>query len=217
MIRPLLALSLLAAASTPARAELVYFTSGRTLSVAGTTPQGSAVVLRLRTGGELVCDAALIERIAPDEVPYPEAASADVAVVSPAVAVAQPRTTPDPRFDGLIKTAANRHGVDADLVRAVIQVESGYQPRARSSKGAVGLMQVMPATGRQYGAGNLYDPVTNLEVGIRHLRTLLDRFPLKLALAAYNAGSGSVERYGGIPPFRETESYVARILALVGS
>jgi soluble lytic murein transglycosylase-like protein len=109
-----------------------------------------------------------------------------------------------------------RHGVDPGLVRAMIQVESAYQPRARSSKGAVGLMQVMPATGRQYGVTNLWDPASNIEAGIAHLRSLLDRFPLSSALAAYNAGEVAVLRFSGIPPYPETRNYVSRILKLVG-
>jgi soluble lytic murein transglycosylase-like protein len=122
----------------------------------------------------------------------------------------------DPAFDPIIRRVAAEKGVDATLVRAVIQVESGYQPRARSSKGAVGLMQVMPATGRQYGVRNLYDPSANIRAGVSHLKTLLDRFPLALALAAYNAGEAAVERFAGIPPYPETMNYVSRIRALVG-
>jgi soluble lytic murein transglycosylase-like protein len=105
--------------------------------------------------------------------------------------------------------------VDATLVRAVIQVESNYQPRARSRKGARGLMQLMPATARQYGVSNLYDPAANIDAGIRHLKSLLDRLPLTLALAAYNAGEATVQRFGGIPPFAETRSYIDRVLRLV--
>jgi soluble lytic murein transglycosylase-like protein len=95
-------------------------------------------------------------------------------------------------------------------------VESGYQPRARSTKGALGLMQVMPATGRRYGITNLYDPSSNIRAGVTHLKTLLDRFPFASALAAYNAGEAAVERFSGIPPYPETVDYVARIRALVG-
>jgi soluble lytic murein transglycosylase-like protein len=111
---------------------------------------------------------------------------------------------------------AAEKGVDASLVRAVIQVESAYEPRARSTKGAVGLMQVMPATGRQYGITNLYDPSANIRAGVTHLRNLLDRFPLALALAAYNAGETAVERFSGIPPYPETIDYVSKVRALAG-
>ena len=103
-----------------------------------------------------------------------------------------------------------------NLVHALIQVESAYHSNARSPKGAMGLMQLMPSTARQYGVINLYDPKTNIETGIRHLKSLLNRFSdLPLALAAYNAGEGAVERFGGIPPFKETRDYVSRILRLL--
>ena len=220
MIRSVLVIAATLACAAPARAELVYFTSGRTMSVKSAVVDGTTVVLALRSGGEMTCEQTLIAQILPDEIPYPEPElPVSVAAVSApqTPALARPPLSADPRFDGLIQKAAGQHGVDANLVRAVIQVESGYQASARSSKGAVGLMQVMPATARQYGVRNLYDPKSNIDVGIRHLRTLLDRFPLNLALAAYNAGQAAVERFGGIPPYRETEAYVARVLALVGS
>jgi hypothetical protein len=205
-----LCLGMLSASAGPAGAELVYLTSGRMLSVRGHRSEGGSTVLFLRAGGELKCDSALIARIEPDEVPYPE----------PEETVAQdanePRALlPSVPFSDLIDNLAATHGVDPRLVRAVIQVESGYQPRARSRKGAVGLMQVMPATGRRYGAGNLFDPRTNLDAGIRHLKSLLQKFELTLALAAYNAGEEAVRRFNGVPPYRETRSYVSRILSLV--
>ena len=101
------------------------------------------------------------------------------------------------------------------LVQAVIEVESNFEHRARSRKGAMGLMQLMPSTARQYAVANPYDPRSNIDAGARHLRTLLDRFDVSRALAAYNAGEGAVRRFGGIPPYPETRSYVRRILRLV--
>ena len=118
-------------------------------------------------------------------------------------------------YDPIIERAATRHDVDARLVKAVIQVESAFQPRARSSKGAMGLMQLMPTTARQYSARNLYDPASNIEAGTKHLKRLLDEFDLPLALAAYNAGEGAVRRFGGIPPYTETQAYVTKILGLL--
>ena len=132
-----------------------------------------------------------------------------------AQAIIEPPAIPE-AFRDIISVAAARHGVDARLVHALIQVESAYHSNARSPKGAMGLMQLMPSTARQYGVINLYDPKTNIETGIRHLKSLLTRFPdLPLALAAYNAGEGAVERFGGIPPFKETRDYVSRILRLL--
>jgi soluble lytic murein transglycosylase-like protein len=197
----------------PATAELVFLTSGRTLSVKSVRTDGPQAVLALRSGGELVCDRALIARIEPDEVPYPEPAP-----VEPALPEAEARTEDAPQspaaYDALITQLSKRHGVDKRLVHAVVRVESAYQPRARSRKGARGLMQLMPATARQYGVVDSYHPVSNLDAGIRHLRSLLDRFELRLALAAYNAGEAAVQRFGGVPPYRETRDYVARVMAL---
>jgi soluble lytic murein transglycosylase-like protein len=123
-------------------------------------------------------------------------------------------------FDPIIEHASTQHGVDPRLVKAVIQVESGFQSRARSSKGAMGLMQLMPGTARDYRVGrNPYDPAKNIQAGTKYLRTLLEKFEfeLPLALAAYNAGEAAVRRFGGIPPYAETQAYVAKILALVGA
>ena len=192
--------------ATPARAELVFFTSGRTQSVKSHRIEGGSLVLILRGGGEVVCDPAIVARITEDEVAYPE----PVEPVEPALTV-----TSETPFAEIIDRVAAREGVDPRLVRAVIEVESGYKPNARSPKGAMGLMRLMPATARQYAVKNPYDPAANIEAGIKHLKSLLTRFPPALALAAYNAGIAAVERFDGIPPFAETRSYVSRILQIV--
>ena len=201
--------------AVPARADLVYFANGRTMSVKAWRADGDSMVFTLRGGGEATFDRTLVARIGDDEVPYPE--PVEEAAVAPAskVPAAVQLTASAAMFEPIIQRVSAAHGVDPTLVRAVIQVESAYQPRARSSKGAVGLMQVMPATGRQYGITNLWDPASNIEAGITHLRSLLDRFPLSTALAAYNAGEVAVQRFSGIPPYPETRSYVSRILKLV--
>ena len=196
----------------PARAELAYFTTGRTLSIKSHRVEGRSLVLALRAGGEVVTDASLIERFAPDEVPYPEDEPVRL----------KPDTTEDagfqvdPRYDAIIDKVASEHGVPPKLVAAVIKVESAYQERARSRKGAMGLMQLMPQTARQYAVSNPYEPESNIEGGIKYLKSLLDRYELRLALAAYNAGEGAVKRFNGIPPYPETQKYVADILKLVG-
>ena len=196
--------------AAPVRAELAYFHSGRTLSIKGHHVEGDSVVLTLRNGGQIICEASVIARFAPDEVPYPEPETEPVAV--PVATEALPLVP----YGELIDKMASEQGVSTKLVRAVIQVESAYQPRARSRKGAMGLMQLMPETARQYGVANPYDPVANIEAGIKHLKSLTERLPLKLALAAYNAGEAAVARFRGVPPYPETQAYVGRILKLIG-
>lgn len=117
------------------------------------------------------------------------------------------------RFADLIDAHAARQALSPDLVRAVIQAESGFNPRARSLKGAMGLMQLMPETAAEYGVRNPYDPEENIRAGTAYLASLIDRYDDEgLALAAYNAGPGAVDKYGRtIPPYRETRNYVARI------
>ncbi|NIO09153.1 MAG: transglycosylase SLT domain-containing protein [Deltaproteobacteria bacterium] len=119
-----------------------------------------------------------------------------------------------PSFEQIVRSASNRYGVDPNLVWAVMKVESNFDPYAVSKKGARGLMQLMPATARQHRVDNIHDPGQNIQAGVRHLRLLLDRFKgnLRLGLAAYNAGSRTVERYKNIPPYAETRQYVRRVL-----
>lgn len=116
-------------------------------------------------------------------------------------------------YDDHITEHSRRVGVSADLVRAVIQAESAFNPMAVSSKGAMGLMQLMPATAVELGVYNPFEPEQNIRGGVVYLKRLLDRYDQKvdLALAAYNAGMGNVDRYDAVPPFRETRAYVKRI------
>ena len=198
------------ALAAPASAELVYFNTGRTMSVKSHRVDGDSLVLQLRNGGEMVCESALVARFAPDEVPYPEPI-----VEVPAAPVAAPAIAAAPvPYNDIIDRVSAEQDVSPKLVRAVIQVESAYNVRARSPKGAMGLMQLMPATARQYAVADPYDAASNIEAGIKHLKSLLQRLPVALALAAYNAGEGAVQRFNGIPPYPETRNYVSRILAL---
>jgi soluble lytic murein transglycosylase-like protein len=191
----------------PAQAEIVFFNTGRTLSVKSHHADGDSLVLVMRGGGEIVCEASIISRFAPDEVPYPEPAVEAVPAPVQEEGILGP-------YSEIIDRVAAEQDVPVKLVRAVIQVESAYNVRARSSKGAMGLMQLMPATARQYAVADPFDPATNIEAGIKYLKSLLQRLPLALALAAYNAGEGAVQRFNGIPPYPETRNYVSRILAL---
>jgi soluble lytic murein transglycosylase-like protein len=201
-------LAFLVANAASARAEIVFFSSGRTMSVKNHRADGDSVVLELRSGGEIVCESAIIARFAPDEVPYPEPE------VERPIAVAAVEPASDGPYGAMIDRFSAEQNVPAKLVRAVIEVESAFHERARSPKGAMGLMQLMPATARQYAVADPYDPASNIEAGIKHLKSLLQRLPVALALAAYNAGEGAVQRFNGIPPYPETRNYVSRILSL---
>jgi soluble lytic murein transglycosylase-like protein len=215
---PVVTFALLAIAG-PASAEIVFLNSGRTLSVKSHKVDGEFIVLTLRSGSQVTCDKTLIEKIEADEVPYiePETPKTEETVAAASVPQDRPLLEGTP-FAEMIASAAEAQGVDPMLVSALIRVESGYRPTARSRKGAMGLMQLMPSTAREYNVRHPFEPKANIEAGIKHLKTLLDRFDggVALALAAYNAGPGAVEKFNGIPPYRETRNYVARILSLAG-
>ena len=196
--------------ASPAAADLVHLKNGRTLSVESWTLDGATVVLVFRDGGRMEAPVSSIEEVLPDEYPRISEAAPPLATIAPLTEAGASALQP------LVDRLAARYGVDVRLARAVVRVESNYQPRAVSPKGAMGLMQLMPSVARQYEVANPFDPVENLDAGLRHLRGLLDRFKndVGIALAAYNAGLLAVARYGGIPPFRETQDYVRHILAL---
>lgn len=213
----------LALSASEARADIVVFKNGRTMSVKACRIESDSATMLLREGGEVTFPATVIARIDPDEVPYPEpgAGGREPGAAEEIVPVVAPMLVPEEvlnarPFADLISTLAATHHVDARLVHAVIEQESGYQARARSKKGARGLMQLMPDTARQYGVRNSYDPKANIEAGIKHLKDLMSRLDLATALAAYNAGEGTIRRYGGLPPFPETQTYVRNILRRVG-
>jgi hypothetical protein len=220
-------------------AEIVVFKNGRTMSVKACRVEAETATMVLREGGEVTFPASMVARVDPDEVPYPDPATGsrepgtgnlsendsafDTEAFTPTLSrLAAPgsRLTDDVLaarpFADLISTVAAAHHVDARLVHAVIEQESNYQARAKSKKGARGLMQLMPGTAKQYGVSNSYDPQANLDAGVRHLKDLMSRLDLPMALAAYNAGEGTIRRYGGLPPFPETQSYVRNILRRVG-
>jgi soluble lytic murein transglycosylase-like protein len=148
----------------------------------------------------------------------PAAKTYSVAFIGSAYGVTNTKTTVVSRrareYEDVITEQASRHALNPDFVRAVIQAESAFNPQARSVKGAMGLMQLMPGTAAEYRVTNAYDPVQNIRAGVAYLKSLMTRFnnDVSLALAAYNAGPGAVEKYGRtVPPYKETRNYVAKI------
>lgn len=156
--------------------------------------------------------------LAADESSYVDVPTAQIASLSTEklpeapVATAKPPVKVD--IPAAVAAASDKHGIDADLLYSVIRAESGFNAHAVSNKGAQGLMQLMPATANQLGVHDAFDTEANVEGGTRYLRKLLDRYHYDLAkaLAAYNAGPQRVDQYHGIPPYRETRAYVARII-----
>ncbi|HTS11804.1 MAG TPA: lytic transglycosylase domain-containing protein [Candidatus Limnocylindrales bacterium] len=196
-------LTALMLAAPAARADYIVLRSGVRLHV--TSYQRDGATMRcVVAGGTVEVAASDVESIEPEE-----------SFAANAPAVAMPADAGP--FAKLIRDAAQKHGVDEGLIRSVIAVESNFKPRAISRRQALGLMQLLPQTAARYSVGNVFDPAQNIDGGTRYLKDLLAQYQgnLRLALAAYNAGPDSVERYGGVPPFRETQSYVKRITASV--
>ena len=196
----------------------IRFASGRVMAAMSADPvAGNALHLRvaLPGGGSIIVPAAEVRRI--EEVialappPVPPSVGPSTCKLASAPSVVQ--------WDDLILEAAQRHGVDVNLVRAVIAVESAGDPAAVSRKGAVGLMQLLPRTAADYGCRELTDPASNIDAGCRHLARLWSKLDgeVDLVLAAYNAGEGVIERVGGIPKYPETIRYVRTVLDCLGS
>jgi soluble lytic murein transglycosylase-like protein len=197
-LAPIVAL-VVAAAAPRADAEIALLANGSTLKVTTYRLDGTTMLLSLKGGGEVGVAATEVRGFVPDEV---------------VEAVTAVPVTGTKDLGAMAAEAAQRHGLDPDLVRAVVAVESGFRPDAVSPKGAQGLMQLMPRTARSLGVKDAFDPADNLDGGARHLRALVTRYggDVKRALAAYNAGEGAVARHGGIPPFPETRAYVRKVL-----
>jgi Transglycosylase SLT domain len=195
-----------------AEADIVKLTNGRTMIVDSCAFEGDIVIFRMPNGGEIRAPRTLLDEILPDEIPFARVVAIEALAASPTAT--RPQLS-QAAVRALVDTVAVKVGLDRKLAHAVVSVESNYDPRAISPKGAMGLMQIMPSIVSQYGLDDPFDPEKNLEVGMRHLRSLLARFDPSRALAAYNAGAGAVTKYGRVPPYRETQEYVRRILALV--
>ena len=198
--------------STPSHALLAVFTDGRVLKVEDARLDGWTLVLTLSGGGTLEIPAVRIDRVVSDEVasdagdPLPEVVSCGWEWRPEPL----PERTP---FRAEVEAAAKAADLHPWLVAAVVEAESRWDPGAVSRAGAAGLMQLMPSAAADHRVIDPFDPEQNLRGGTLHLRRMLDRFEdLRLALAAYNAGAATVERYADVPPYRETRTYIRRVL-----
>jgi Transglycosylase SLT domain len=188
-------------AATDVRAEYIVLRNGQRLHVTGYQLVGDKYQLQM-AGGKLEIAAADVVGIEPEEV-FTKIPTQPVVVAAAA----------DPTFRDLIEAAAKRHSVDPDLIASVIAVESNFDPKAVSRKNARGLMQLLPETADRLGVKNIFDPQENIDAGTRYLKELLQMYnnDLMLTLAAYNAGPDSVQKYGRVPPYVETLTYVRRV------
>jgi soluble lytic murein transglycosylase-like protein len=196
-----------------ATAKLAVFVDGRVLKVDDARLEGSEIVLDLRGGGSLRVPALRIDRVIADEVE--EDIENDLEDPDCPFGWTDEELPKGIPFQASVRDAARSADLHPWLVAAVVQTESAFDPRAVSRVGAAGLMQLMPAAAADQEVTDVFDPVDNLRGGTAHLRLMLDRFEsLSLALAAYNSGATTVERYKGIPPYEETRNYVRRVLEI---
>jgi len=210
-------------AALPASASIALFSDGRTMKIDSfKLVSESDIELKFKSGGAMTLPLTRIDRIVDDEI-------APAAVIAEVKKIVQEEGGIFPKrswrydakrgpifrskYDSVIVEAAKKFDVDAALVSAVIKAESDFNPREYSNKGAQGLMQLMPGTAVRFGVTNAWDPAANIYGGVRYLRWLLEKFDnnADFAVAAYNAGEGNVWKYNGVPPFRETITYVNRI------
>jgi len=190
-------------AAAPARADYAVLRSGGRLHVSGYALEGDQVRLTVAGGSVLIAADDLIT-IEPEEVfPAPPPQDVDFGV----------------RYAKLIRASAQKHGVEEKLITSVIEAESNFDAKAVSRKKALGLMQLLPKTAALYSVKNVFDPEENIDAGTHYLKDLLARYHgnVTFALAAYNAGPEMVDRYGGVPPFAETQNYVRQITSKLAS
>ena len=198
---PLLCIVFVTGLVSSASADIAVMASGKILYIDRFERADEELTLFLTGGGEVTVPSDLVANIVPNEIV--EDQGADPAQVQLL-----------PHLESVIQPAAAKYGLDPNLVAAVIWAESSGDPNAVSKKGARGLMQLMPATARSLGVGNVLDPAQNVDGGSHYLRQMLDEHDgdLSLALAAYNAGPDAVRQYGGVPPYPETRDYVGRVM-----
>lgn len=219
-MKRLLTIAVLAIAAPAASASIALFADGRNMKIESYAVEDDTIHLTMSGGGKLSLPLTRIERIVDDEVETPEVVEEVKKIVEEGVFPRRSWRYSEAskplfksKYNDIIIEAAKHFDVDAALVSAVIKAESDYDPRTVSHKGARGLMQLMPATAKRFGVTNSFDPSENIYAGTRYLRWLLRTFDgnADLAVAAYNAGEGNVWKYNGVPPFRETVTYINRI------
>lgn len=211
MVARFFALIVITLAVCPLNAELAVFTDGRVLRVDDAFLVGDVIHLTLPGGGRLEIPAERIDRVVNDEVVRKGASEAGFENCPPEW-IEQDLGSAIP-FADLIGDAARVADLHPRLLVALVRAESAFDPLAVSRVGARGLTQLMPAAAADHGVVDPFDPAENLRGGASHLRLMLDRFEsLPLALAAYNAGAATVDRYGGVPPYRETHGFLRRII-----
>jgi hypothetical protein len=194
-------------------AEIAVFTDGRVMKVADAFLEGDCIVLVLPSSGRIEVPATRIDRVVADEIAV-TAAPAGTGIESCDASWREESLPAHLPYALAIEAAAQREDLNPRLLAALVETESGFNPWAVSRAGAAGLTQLMPAAAADHQVEDPFNPDESLRGGAEHLRALLDRFEenLPLALAAYNAGSSTVDRYQGIPPYRETQDYVSRIM-----
>jgi soluble lytic murein transglycosylase-like protein len=204
--------ALLAPTVAPA-SQVVLFEDGRTMHVERAELREGLAVLRLEGGGEIAVPAARVANWADLERQAVENRTAGRKAAGER-ALQLPWRLEAGEFANLIDEAASRHSVDPALLTAMAQVESAFNPRAVSHKGAKGILQLMPETAKRFGVRDLFDASQNIDGGAKYLSWLLERYDGRtdLALAGYNAGEAAVDQYGGIPPYSETQNYVTRVM-----
>ena len=204
----------------PVDAELVVLAEGSVIKVEEYRRDGDRVFLLLPSGGRLELPLIRIERVVEDEIDDRTKGPDLPGVIEVELEFLETHGVPDTPFGGLIYETARRYGINPHLVAAVVRAESAFDPYAVSSKGASGLLQLMPATAQRFGlpAKDIFDPKRNLDAGVRYMSWLSERFDgsTTLVLAGYNAGEVNVDRYEGVPPFRETQTYIRRIYSALG-
>jgi len=207
---------LFVSAPSSSSAELVVMTDGQVLKVESFERREGRIMLGLPDGGLLTLSIERVARILEDEIVDPPPTGDRYAAGNLGLWIEPPQVVPGTPFGDLIYETSRRHEVNPLLVAAMVQAESAFDPRAVSPKGAMGLLQLMPATALRFGLqpSQAFDPASNLEAGVRYIKWLGERFAgdLVLVLAGYNAGEGMVERHEGVPPFRETDNYIQRVL-----